>query len=57
MGVMKLYGRTPLRREGAMLEIADAIEFLASDRASFITGTDLLVDGGHAAAASAAGPS
>jgi len=33
-----------------MLEIADAIEFLASDRASFISGTDLLVDGGLAAA-------
>jgi NAD(P)-dependent dehydrogenase (short-subunit alcohol dehydrogenase family) len=47
---MKLYERTPLRREGTMLEIADAIEFLASDRASFISGTDLLVDGGLSAA-------
>ncbi len=28
---------------------ADAVEFLASDRASFICGTDLLVDGGLAA--------
>lgn len=45
-----LYERTPLRREGSMLEVADAIAFLASDRASFITGTDLLVDGGLAAA-------
>lgn len=45
---LQLYRRTPLQREGAMLEIADAIEFLASDRASFITGTDLLVDGGLA---------
>ena len=36
----------PLRREGTMLEIADAAEFLTSDRASYITGTDLLVDGG-----------
>jgi NAD(P)-dependent dehydrogenase (short-subunit alcohol dehydrogenase family) len=43
---MKLYERTPLKREGTMLEIADAIEFLASDRASFISGTDLIVDGG-----------
>jgi NAD(P)-dependent dehydrogenase (short-subunit alcohol dehydrogenase family) len=32
-----------------MLETANAIEFLSSDRASFITGTDLLVDGGIAA--------
>ena len=33
-----------------MIEIADAIEFLVSDRASFISGIDLLVDGGLAAA-------
>lgn len=46
----KMFERTPLKREGTMLEIADAIEFLASDRASFISGTDLLVDGGLAAA-------
>jgi NAD(P)-dependent dehydrogenase (short-subunit alcohol dehydrogenase family) len=45
-----LLAATPLGREGTMLEIADAVEFLASDRASFITGTDLLVDGGVAAA-------
>ena len=36
----------PLRREGTMLEVADAAEFLTSDRASFVTGTDLLLDGG-----------
>jgi NAD(P)-dependent dehydrogenase (short-subunit alcohol dehydrogenase family) len=41
---------TPLQRQGTMIEIADAVEFLVSDRASFITGTDLLVDGGVAAA-------
>ncbi|MFG2943456.1 SDR family oxidoreductase [Streptomyces sp. NPDC048282] len=43
-----LLARTPLGRQGTMLEIADAVEFLASDRASFISGTDLLVDGGLA---------
>jgi NAD(P)-dependent dehydrogenase (short-subunit alcohol dehydrogenase family) len=42
--------RTPIMREGTMLEIADAVEFLLSDRASFISGIDLLVDGGVAAA-------
>jgi NAD(P)-dependent dehydrogenase (short-subunit alcohol dehydrogenase family) len=42
--------RTPLSREGTMLEMADVVEFLASDRASFITGIDLLVDGGLTAA-------
>ncbi len=41
---------TPLAREGTMIEIADAIEFLVSDRASFISGIDLLVDGGLGAA-------
>ena len=46
----RLYERTPLQREGTLLEISDALEFLASDRASFITGTDLLVDGGLCAA-------
>jgi NAD(P)-dependent dehydrogenase (short-subunit alcohol dehydrogenase family) len=45
---------TPLRREGTMVEIADAVDFLLSDRASFISGIDLLVDGGVAAAASEA---
>jgi NAD(P)-dependent dehydrogenase (short-subunit alcohol dehydrogenase family) len=45
-GKMALFERIPLKREGSMLEIADALEFLASDRASFISGTDLLVDGG-----------
>jgi NAD(P)-dependent dehydrogenase (short-subunit alcohol dehydrogenase family) len=44
-----MLARTPLQREGTMLEIADAVEFLASDRASFISGIDLLVDGGLAA--------
>ncbi len=36
----------PLGRIGSALEVANAIAFLASDWASFITGTSLLVDGG-----------
>ncbi|HVV31359.1 MAG TPA: SDR family oxidoreductase [Mycobacteriales bacterium] len=47
----RLFELSPLPREGTMIEIADAVEFLLSDRASFISGTDLLVDGGLAAAA------
>lgn len=45
-----LLQRSPIPREGTMIETAHAIEFLISDRASFITGTDLLVDGGVTAA-------
>jgi NAD(P)-dependent dehydrogenase (short-subunit alcohol dehydrogenase family) len=41
---------TPLAREGAPDELADAVLYLLSDAASFVTGTDLLVDGGVVAA-------
>lgn len=40
---------TPMRRRGSPEEIGRAIAFLASDEASFITGTTLLVDGGFLA--------
>jgi NAD(P)-dependent dehydrogenase (short-subunit alcohol dehydrogenase family) len=38
--------RTPLPQIGTPQNIADACLFLLSDRANFITGTDLVVDGG-----------
>ena len=41
---------TPLGREGRAEELAAAVAFLLSDEASFLTGTDLLVDGGVCAA-------
>ena len=37
---------TPLKRNGQPEDIADVIHFLTSDAARFITGTDILVDGG-----------
>jgi len=49
-GILRKLATTPITREGTMLEIADAVEFLLSDRASFISGIDLLVDGGLTAA-------
>jgi NAD(P)-dependent dehydrogenase (short-subunit alcohol dehydrogenase family) len=37
---------TPLGRFGDPREIASVVAFLLSDRASFLSGTDVLVDGG-----------
>jgi NAD(P)-dependent dehydrogenase (short-subunit alcohol dehydrogenase family) len=42
--------RTPLKRWGEPEEIAAGILFLCSDDASFITGTELVIDGGVTAA-------
>jgi 3-oxoacyl-[acyl-carrier protein] reductase len=37
--------RSPMGRMGTAEEVANAVVFLASPRASFITGTNLIVDG------------
>lgn len=42
----KMVENTPAQRTGTPEDIADAVRFLSSEKASFITGCDLLVDGG-----------
>src|SRR5262249_41884136 len=41
--------RTPMKRFGELEELVGAAIFLASDAASFVTGTTLAVDGGYLA--------
>jgi NAD(P)-dependent dehydrogenase (short-subunit alcohol dehydrogenase family) len=51
--LMQRTRRVPMARMLSPNEIADAILYLASDRASGITGTELIVDGGYLATAEA----
>ena len=45
----KMLKRVPLGRNGEVWEVANASLFLCSDEASYITGAELHVDGGHCA--------
>lgn len=44
----KVAGSTPVRREGSADEVADLVIYLASDKSSFITGTNFDINGGLA---------
>ncbi|HEY4202106.1 MAG TPA: SDR family NAD(P)-dependent oxidoreductase [Devosiaceae bacterium] len=44
--VLPMFAQVPLGRVGTLEEIADAIAFLASPRAGYITGSNLRLDGG-----------
>ena len=43
----RILSRTPMKRLGEPAEVADAVAYLASDAASYITGEILYVDGGR----------
>jgi len=42
-------GMTPMARAGKPIEVSYAVLYLASDESSFVTGSDLVVDGGYLA--------
>ena len=44
--IAKRLDRVPLRRMGTVVEVVSAVLYLASDESSYITGSELVVDGG-----------
>jgi NAD(P)-dependent dehydrogenase (short-subunit alcohol dehydrogenase family) len=47
--VKQIMGHTPMQRFGEAQELSGATLLLASDAGSFITGAEIIVDGGYAA--------
>ena len=45
-GVKRWLNSSPLKRLGTPEDVAEAVAFLISEQAKWITGTDLVVDGG-----------
>jgi NAD(P)-dependent dehydrogenase (short-subunit alcohol dehydrogenase family) len=46
----EIMAKVPMRRMGGAEEIAEAVVWMCSDKASFMTGASHLVDGGYCAA-------
>jgi len=46
-GTDKIVAGLPLRRLGQPSEVADAIYFLCSEYSTYVTGTDVLINGGQ----------
>ena len=44
-----IIGQTPMGRMGTPLEVAQGCLYLASDESSFVTGSELVIDGGYLA--------
>ena len=45
--IQEIVDNTPVKRLGNPLDIANTVEFLLSDKAEFITGQEIVVDGGY----------
>lgn len=45
--MQRVMSRTPLKRVGKAREVADVVAFLVSDKASYVTGETIYVDGGR----------
>ena len=47
--IQKLVAGIPMRRIGNPVEVADAAVFLASDESRYMTGSEIVIDGGVSA--------
>ena len=56
-GALERLGATPLGRIGEPDDVAEAVCYLVSERASFVTGAELVVDGGAMAGTPPPSPS
>ncbi|TPQ43837.1 glucose 1-dehydrogenase [Cupriavidus pinatubonensis] len=45
---VRIGGEIPLKRRGTPDEVAGAVLYLASDESTYVTGTELVIDGGYA---------